>query len=231
MPRAQRLPIVAVVFDLDGVLIDSEPLWERVREELTNETGGRWHASAQREMMGMSSAEWSKYMHEELGVLLAPSAISEEVVERLASRLRAEVPLLPGAREAVEALSKRWPLAIASSANRPVIDLVLELTGLAPCFRATVSSEEVARGKPAPDVYIEAARRLGADPGRCAAIEDSANGLRAARAAGMRVIAIPNATFPPGPAALELADVVRASLAELRPGAIEPSAGGARDAS
>jgi HAD superfamily hydrolase (TIGR01509 family) len=222
VPTAQRLPIAAVVFDLDGVLIDSESLWERVREELTSEAGGRWHASAQREMMGMSSGEWSRYMHEELGVPLAPAAISAEVVKRLASRLRAAVPLLPGAREAVEAISRRWPLAIASSANRSVIDLVLELTDLVRCFRATVSSEEVARGKPAPDVYIEAARRLDADPGRCAAIEDSANGLRAASGAGMRVVAIPNATFPPGPAALELADVVLASLAELRPEAIDP---------
>src|SRR5436309_11236998 len=132
----QRPSIAAVVFDLDGVLIDSESLWERVREELTSESGGRWHASAQREMMGMSSGEWSRYMHEELGVPLAPAAISAEVVKRLASRLRAEVPLLSGAREAAEAISRRWPLALASSANRPVIDLVLELTDLVRCFRA-----------------------------------------------------------------------------------------------
>jgi HAD superfamily hydrolase (TIGR01509 family) len=214
--------IVAVIFDLDGVLVDTEPVWAEVREQLTLETSGRWHAGAQREMMGMSSGEWSRYMHEELGVPLSPAAISAEVVKRLVSRLRAEVPLLPGAREAVEAMARHWPLAIASSANRPVIDLVLGSTGLLSRFRATVSSEEVARGKPAPDVYVEAARRLGADPGRCAAIEDSASGLRAARAAGMRVVAIPNATFPPDRGALEVADVVLGSLAELRPEAIEP---------
>jgi HAD superfamily hydrolase (TIGR01509 family) len=224
VPTAQAKPIAAVVFDLDGVLIDSEPLWESVREELTRESGGRWHAGAQRRMMGMSSGEWSRYMQQELGVPLAPATISGEVVTRLKARLRAGVPLLPGAHEATDAIAGRWPLAIASSANRPVIDLVLELTGLGPRFQATVSSEEVVRGKPAPDVYVEAARRIDADPRRCAAIEDSANGLRAASAAGMRVVAIPNAAFPPDPAALELADVVLRSLAELRPEAIEPSA-------
>jgi HAD superfamily hydrolase (TIGR01509 family) len=221
-------PITAVIFDLDGVLVDTETVWAQVREQLVLETGGRWHASAQREMMGMSSGEWSRYMHEEFGVPLAPEAISAEVVRRLAGRLRAEVPLLPGAREAVEAMSGHWPLAIASSANRPVIDLVLELTGLLRRFRATVSSEEVARGKPAPDVYIETARRLAADPSRCAAIEDSANGLRAASAAGMRVVAIPNATFPPDAAALALADIVLASLAELRPEAIDATRAASR---
>jgi HAD superfamily hydrolase (TIGR01509 family) len=214
--------IEAVVFDLDGVLIDSEPLWAQVREELTKESGGRWHAGAQREMMGLSSPEWSRYMHDELGVPLAPPAISDTVVERLEARLRAGVPLLPHAREAVTAIAARWPLAIASSANRPVIDLVLELTELASSFLATVSSEEVPRGKPAPDVYLEAARRLGCDPTRCAAIEDSANGIRAARAGGMRVIAVTNTTYPPEPAALELADLVLGSLAELRPGAVLP---------
>jgi HAD superfamily hydrolase (TIGR01509 family) len=222
VPTARAQPIAGVVFDLDGVLIDSEPLWESVRERLTEESGGRWPADAQRRMMGMSSGEWSRYMHEELGVPLEPAAISTEVVKRLEARLRAGVPLLPGAGEAVEAASRRWPLGIASSANRPLIDLVLGLTGLRRRFRVTVSSEEVARGKPAPDVYVEAARRLELDPVRCTAIEDSANGLRAASAAGMRVVAIPNAAFPPGPDALALADVVLPSVEELRPEAIEP---------
>lgn len=210
-------PITAVVFDLDGVLVDTEPVWAQVREQLALESGGRWHGGAQRDMMGMSSPEWSRYMHDELGVPLEPAAISKRVVERVESRLRREVPLLPHAREAVTAMSACWPLAIASSANRPVIDLVLELSGLAPSFQATISSEEVPRGKPAADVYVEAARLLAEDPARCAAIEDSANGLRAASAAGMLVVAIPNREYPPDPEALELADVVLDSLAELRP--------------
>ena len=210
-------PIKAVVFDLDGVLVDTESVWAEVREQLALESGGRWTASSQRDMMGMSSPEWSRYMHDQLGVPLAPATISRQVVEGLESRLREHVPLLPCARETVAALAASWPLAIASSANRPVIDLVLELTGLDALFRATISSEEVPRGKPAPDVYLEAARRLRADPTSCAAIEDSANGLRAAAAAGMRVIAIPNREFPPDPEALGLADEVLGSLAELGP--------------
>ena len=210
-------PIKAVVFDLDGVLVDTESVWAEVREQLALESGGRWTASSQRDMMGMSSPEWSRYMHDELGVPLPPATISKQVVEGLESRLREHVPLLPCARETVAALAASWPLAIASSANRPVIDLVLELTGLDAFFQATISSEEVPRGKPAPDVYLEAARRLRADPTSCAAIEDSANGLRAAAAAGMRVIAIPNREFPPDPEALGLADEVLGSLAELGP--------------
>jgi len=210
-------PIKAVVFDLDGVLVDTESVWAEVREQLALESGGRWTASSQRDMMGMSSPEWSRYMHDELGVPLPPATISKQVVEGLESRLREHVPLLLCARETVAALAASWPLAIASSANRPVIDLVLELTGLDAFFQATISSEEVPRGKPAPDVYLEAARRLRADPTSCAAIEDSANGLRAAAAAGMRVIAIPNREFPPDPEALGLADEVLGSLAELGP--------------
>jgi HAD superfamily hydrolase (TIGR01509 family) len=209
--------IEAVVFDLDGLLVDSEQLWDEVREELTRERGGRWHDRAQKDMMGMSSVEWSRYMHEELGLSESPEELSAEVVRGMEARYRERVPLLPGAREAVERIAARWPLGLASSSNRPLIDFVLEVSGLAPFFRATVSSEEVARGKPAPDVYLEAARRLGVDPTRSAAIEDSHNGILSAAAAGMRVVAIPNRRFPPGEEALAKADVVLESLDELTP--------------
>jgi HAD superfamily hydrolase (TIGR01509 family) len=213
----------AVVFDLDGVLVRTEELWDEVREGLARERGGQYGAEAQRAMMGMSSLEWSRYMHEELGVPEPPEAISAEVVRRLEARYRERLPLIEGAREAVERLAERWPLGVASSSNRPLIDAVLELAGLSESFAATVSSEEVARGKPAPDVYLEAAARLGVDPASCAAIEDSHSGIRSAKAAGMRVLAIPNASFPPGDEALAEADVVLASLAELGPGAVEPA--------
>jgi HAD superfamily hydrolase (TIGR01509 family) len=213
--------IEAVVFDLDGLLIETEEIWDEVREGLAHERGGRWSPSAQREMMGMSSAEWSVYMHDVVGLPESPEEINELVVARMAERYREELPLLPGAVEAVRGLAERWPLAVASSSNRPLIDLVLELSGLRPCFRATVSSEEVARGKPAPDVYLEAARRLEVTPAEAAAIEDSDAGLRAASAAGMRVVAIPNRSFAPSAEALALADVVLESLAELTPTAVE----------
>jgi len=215
--------IDAVVFDLDGLLLDSEEVWDEVREELVLERGGRWHERAQRDMMGMSSPEWSHYLHEELGLPESPVELSDEVVRRMAARYREALPLVPGAREAIRRLAARWPLGLASSSNRPLIDLALELAGLAPLFAVTVSSEEVERGKPSPDVYLEAVRRLGVDPASAAAVEDSHNGIRAARAAGMRVIAIPNPTFPPG-AALAEADVVLASLADLTPEAVDPTA-------
>jgi HAD superfamily hydrolase (TIGR01509 family) len=208
------------VFDLDGLLLDTEQLWDEVREELARERGGRWHERAQRDMMGMSSKEWSRYMHDEIGLADEPDAISAEVVRRLQDRYRERLPLIDGAVPAVQRLAERWPLGLASSSNRELIDLALELGGLARYFRATVSSEEVARGKPAPDVYLEAASRLGTAADNCAAIEDSHNGIRSAKAAGMRVVAIPNPHFPPDEDALALADVVLTSLRDLTPAAV-----------
>ena len=212
-----------MVLDLDGVLVQTEELWDEVRERFARERGGRYDAEAQRAMMGMSSLEWSRFMNQELGVPEPPERISAEVVRRMEARYRERLPLIDGAREAVDRLAARWPLGLASSSNRPLIDAVLELSGLAQFFQATVSSEEVAGGKPAPDVYLEAAARLGVDPARCAAVEDSHSGIRSARAAGMRVIAIPNASFPPNEEALAEANVVLGSLAELRPEVVDPS--------
>ena len=214
--------IEAVVFDLDGVLLDSEEIWDRAREGLARERGGRWHNRAQRDMMGMSSTEWSRYMADVIGLPEPPEEINREVVHRLTELYREELPAIAGAREAVERLAARWPLGLASSSNRELIDLALELLGVEHLFTATVSSEEVARGKPAPDVYLEAARRLGVDPTTAAAVEDSHNGILSAKAGGMRVIAIPNAHFPPDEDAVAAADVVLDSLAELTVEAVEP---------
>ena len=211
------MSVAAVVFDLDGVLVDSEQVWDAARRELVAEHGGTWTDDATRAMMGMSSPEWSRYMHDELGVELDPAEISTAVVQKPDRLYRRELPLLPGAREAVRRLAAHWPLGLASSSNREIIDLVLELAGLAGEFAATVSSEEVPRGKPAPDVYLEAARRLGVPAAECAAVEDSTNGLRAAAAAEMRVIAFPNAAFPPDEDALRPALAIIRSLDELRP--------------
>ncbi len=216
--------IEAVVFDLDGVIVDSEHVWDAAREGLARERGGRWHEGAQKDMMGMSSTEWSRYMHEVIGLSEPPEEISAEVVRRLEFTYRKELPLIESAEEAVARLAKRWPLAVASSSNRPIIDLVLNLSGLGRYFRATVSSEEVAHGKPAPDVYLEAARLLGTEPGNTAAVEDSGNGILSAKAAGMRVVAIPNSRYPPDEEALGTANVVLTSIDELTPAAIEQEA-------
>jgi HAD superfamily hydrolase (TIGR01509 family) len=215
--------IQAVVFDLDGVLIDSEQLWDEVREQLALERGGRWHDRAQADMMGMSSTEWSRYMHDVIRLAESPEEINAEVVRRLLARYRESLPLLPGAVAAVERLAAFGPLGLASSSNREVIDAVLEQAGIAHHFFATVSSEEVEHGKPAPDVYLETARRLGVPASRCAAVEDSRNGIRSARAAGMYVIAIPNPHYPPSVDVLALADVVVDSLDELTPERISAS--------
>ena len=213
--------IEAVVFDLDGLLLDTEQVWDEVREALTRERGGHWHERAQADMMGMSSKEWPRYMQEELGVPDPPEEINRLVVERMQERYRERLPLVDGAVEAVRRIGARWPLGLASSSNRPLIDLALELMGVADLFQVTVSSEEVERGKPAPDVYVEAARRLEVRPENVVAIEDSANGIRSAKAAGMRVIAIPNPHFPPPEDVLAEADLALESLSELRPDAVE----------
>jgi HAD superfamily hydrolase (TIGR01509 family) len=209
--------IEAVVFDMDGVLLDSEEIWDEARRTMALEHELAWPESAQRDMMGMSSLEWSRYMHERVVLPEAPDEISAEVVRRLENLYRRNLPLLDGALQAVERTAKRFRLGLASSSNRPIIDLVLELAAIADCFEVTVSSEEVERGKPAPDVYLEALRRMDVVPERAAAIEDSTNGLLSAHAAGMLVVAVPNSAFPPRADALAAADVVIGSLAELTP--------------
>jgi HAD superfamily hydrolase (TIGR01509 family) len=213
--------MAAVVFDLDGVIVDSEHVWNEARMQLAEERGGLWHPGAQRAMMGMSSTEWSRYMHEVIELPEPPEEISAEVVRRLSAIYRRELPLIPGAVAAVRRLAARFPLGLASSSNRELIDLVLDLAGIADCFQATVSSEEVARGKPAPNVYLETARLLELPPEDCAAVEDSHNGILSARRAGMRVIAIPNPRYPPEEEALAEADLVLRSAKELTPALVE----------
>ena len=216
--------ITAVVFDLDGLILDTEELWDEVREGLARERGGRWSDRAQADMMGMSSPEWSRYMHEVVGLAESPEEINREVVDRMIDRYAESLPLIDGAGEAVERIAARWPLGLASSSNRELIDRALEVSGLDRSFRATVSSEEVAHGKPAPDVYLEVARQLRVGPTSCAAIEDSASGIRSAHTAGMRIVAIPNRAFPPPEDVLALAATVLPSIRELSPEAVAGSA-------
>jgi HAD superfamily hydrolase (TIGR01509 family) len=210
----------AVVFDLDGVLIDSEPVWERVRRELVAERGGHWAPDAQHKLMGMSTPEWARYLSEDLGVGLSPDQVAALVIDRMAASYQDHLPLLPGAAEAVHRLAARWPLGLASSAPAALIDTVLDSAGLRPYFRVAMSTEQVPRGKPAPDIYLAVTARLGCSPSDCAAIEDSSNGLRSAAAAGLRVIAIPRPQYPPDPDALAAASLVLPSLAELTTDAV-----------
>jgi HAD superfamily hydrolase (TIGR01509 family) len=207
----------AVIFDLDGVLINSEPLWEQIRRDLVREHGGHWSDEAQRRLMGMNTQEWSRYLSEDLGVGLPPQEVASVVIDRMATSYASELPLIPGAVEAVQRMSERWPLGLASSSPTALIETVLESAGLQLQFRVTMSTEEVERGKPSPDVYLAVADRLGVSPDQCVAVEDSSNGLRSASAAGLRTIAIPQPEYPPADDALALAAVVLPDLAGLTP--------------
>jgi HAD superfamily hydrolase (TIGR01509 family) len=212
--------IEAVVFDLDGVLVDSEPVWEEVRREVVAAHGGHWAPDAQDRMMGMSTAEWSAYLVTDLGVRLSPDEVAQVVVSAMAERYRSHLPLLPGAVDAVRLMGSRFTLGLASSSPRSLIAVVLDASGLRSSFAAVRSTEEEARGKPAPDVYLTVARLLGVDPGSCAAVEDSSNGLRSAAAAGLAVIAVPRPEYPPAPDALAVARLELGSLTELTVAAV-----------
>jgi HAD superfamily hydrolase (TIGR01509 family) len=222
--RSGRSGVDAVIFDLDGVLVDSEAVWDDARHQVVDTSGGRWKPEATGAMMGMSSPEWSRYLRDELAVPLECDEINARVVELVLASYRRDVPLLPGAVATVIELASHWPLGLASSANRPVIDAVLATAGLTASFAVSVSGDEVARGKPAPDVYLATARKLEVDPARAAAVEDSTNGLRAAAAAGLIVIAVPNRQFPPTADSLSLAALTVEAIGELTPAAIQRAA-------
>ncbi len=207
--------MTAVVFDLDGVLLDSEQTWDDARRAYVAAHGGTWRDDATRAMMGMSSNEWSRYLHDELAVPDAPEAISADVAARVLAVYERELPLLPHAAEAVRGLAERWPLGLASSSNRSVIEVFLDRSGLRPCFTAVVSAEEVAHGKPAPDVYLAVADALGVPAPTCVAVEDSTNGILAAKAARAHVVAVPNRRWRPDGDVLAQTEVVLESLAEL----------------
>jgi HAD superfamily hydrolase (TIGR01509 family) len=219
--------VQAVIFDLDGVLIDSEPVWERVRRAYVEEAGGRWLPDSQRRLMGMSTAEWSAYLAGDLHVDRPADTVAREIIERMTQAYASDLPLLPGAVATVRRLADRWPLGLASSSPRTLVDEVLRDAGLIDAFRVTRSTEEERHGKPAPDVYRSVATALRADPYRCVAIEDSSSGLRSAGAAGMIVVAVPRPAYPPDPDALGLAAMTLTGLAEL-PAAVARLAGADR---
>ncbi|BFU43633.1 HAD family hydrolase [Krasilnikovia sp. MM14-A1004] len=212
--------IAAVVFDLDGVIIDTEGVWEEVRRAYVAEHGREFLPDSQQRMMGMSTGEWSSHLSRDVGVGRTPQQVADDVLGRMAQRYSEALPLIPGSVAAVRRLGERYPLALASSSARILIDQVLATAGLTDAFQATFSTEEVDRGKPAPDVYLAAVRRLGQAPEDCAAVEDSSNGLRAAAAAGLAVVAVPHGAYPPAPDALALASLVVDDLDDLTPEAI-----------
>jgi HAD superfamily hydrolase (TIGR01509 family) len=213
--------IKAVVFDLDGVLIDSEPVWEEVRRQVVADHGGQWAPDSQRRLMGMSTGEWARYLGEELGVALPPEQVADLVIEQMAARYSEHLPLMPGAVDAVRRLAARWPLGLGSSAPATLIQTVLVTAGLRDDFAVIMSTEQVAAGKPAPDIYLAVTGQLGQRPADCAAIEDSTNGLKSAATAGLAVVAVPHPSYPPDPAALAQATLVLDGLTQLTVDAIK----------
>lgn len=207
---------MGVVFDLDGVLVESEHLWEENWRAYSAAEGYAWQPSDTARCQGMSVPEWSTYMVQRIGGGEPPGVARAVIAGMIRALEDGRVALLPGSREMVSAAAARVPIAVASSAPRVLIEAVLNATSLMPYFSAIVSSEEVARGKPAPDVYEEAARRAGLDPHACIGVEDSSNGIRAAAAAGMHVISIPNPVYPPQPDAVALCARIAASPDEVR---------------
>jgi HAD superfamily hydrolase (TIGR01509 family) len=213
--------IGAVIFDLDGVLVDSEIWWDEVRSAFARGHGRTWTTDDRTAVMGANSRGWSATMQERLGLDMPDAEIERAVVDGVVDRYRREgAPLIEGAVEAVRRIAADVPVAVASSAHPDVIDEALRATGLDLLFSVVVSSDEVAHGKPAPDVYLEAARRLGLDPTTCLVVEDSRNGVLAAKAAGMTVVLVPNASVPPPSGTAGLADLVLDRLSELDLGVV-----------
>ena len=209
--------IKAVIFDMDGLLVDSEPVWDRARKSMADGAGKAWTADDHKALMGVSTAEWADYMIERLDLDMTPEEVVDEVVGRMIAMYREGVPYLPGAIDAVDLAGARYRTALASGSHPALIEAVMADDAMRGKFEIIVSGDEVARGKPAPDVYLETARRLGLEPEECVCLEDSGNGIRAGSNAGMRVIAVPDARFHPAGDAAAVAHVVLGSLTELTP--------------
>ena len=211
--------MTGVIFDLDGVIVETEQLWERSWVAASRRRGYEWTADDTSHAQGMSLPEWSSYLATQAGTPNEGERIGTECVDEVVAAVRnGQGPLLEGARELVVDVSARVPVALASSAARRVIDAVLDHNALTDRFVATVSSEEVPRGKPSPDVYLEAARRVGLEDGNGGgiAVEDSTNGIKAAHAAGLHVVALPNRAYPPRPESLALAEYIASDHDDAR---------------
>jgi HAD superfamily hydrolase (TIGR01509 family) len=213
-------PAPAVCFDLDGVLVDTEPVWERVRRRFAEQRGGRWTGALQERMMGVQTREWSAALSEATGGQLQPDRVAGLVIDDLAREYRQQLPVIEGAVPAVRRLAAEMQLGLVSGSPPPLIKLVLQLIGLTDCFQVAMSADEVEHGKPAPDPYLGLARRMGVSPLSCVAVEDSANGIRSATSAGMAVVAIPRGDHQPGKDVLALAQAVLGDISDLTPAVV-----------
>ncbi|MCS6834587.1 MAG: HAD family phosphatase [Anaerolineae bacterium] len=186
----------AIIFDMDGVLVDSEVYWLKSRQEFAQARGKVWTDADQRQAMGRNTVEWAEVMRERLSLDEAAEAIMSEMIDRVKAHYDERLPLRPGALEAVRVASGRARVALASGSPTAIIQHVMRLTGLDSVFEVMVYGDDYPNGKPAPDVYLGACERLGVDPRRCVGIEDSGNGIRSVVAAGMVCVAAPSPAFP-----------------------------------
>ena len=209
--------IQAIIFDLDGLLVDSEPCWDTARRQLAAEVGRDWNLDDKRACMGVSTTEWATHMIKRLGLEMDAAQTAAVIVGKMREIYAREIPFLPGALAAVELAASCYPTALASGSERSLIATVIQDEALRGKFQAAVCTDDMPRGKPSPDVYLETARLLGVSPKYCVCLEDSGNGILAGLAAGMRVIAVPDAEFPPAPEVIERAHLVLDSLTEFTP--------------
>ena len=207
--------IQAVIFDMDGLLVDSEPVWDMARKAMADLAGKPWSTLDHDAVMGVSTEEWADYMIDRLELQLSRQAVIDEVVGRMSDMYHQGVPYFPGAVELVETAAANFRTGLASGSHPALIDIVTSEGPLAGVFEVIVAADEVGAGKPAPDVYLEAARRLGVDPAACVCLEDSGNGILSGVAAGMKVIAVPDPRFAPAPEKLARADLVVESLEDV----------------
>jgi len=206
------MPIKAVIFDMDGVLVDSEVYWLKSREEFARDLGKVWTDADQRMAMGRSTIEWAHVMKERLALGWSLERIMDDVMARVMAHFEERLPTRPGAIEAVHLAASQYRVALASGSPTKIIQHVMQLTGLDQIFEFMVYGDDIPNGKPAPDIYIEAMRLLGVSPAESVGIEDSGNGLRSLKAAGMHIIAAPSPAFPLSDELLQLADVKIDSL-------------------
>lgn len=207
--------IKAVIFDMDGLLVDSEPYWDKARFIMAAEAGVEWNKNDHKAVMGVSTAEWVDYMIERLGLTMAPEVVENHIVDQMVQLYKEQIPFLPGAVETVALSASKYPLGLASGSPKKLIEIVTGDERLQNKFQVIVSADEVAHGKPSPDVYLETAKRMSVDAEGCVCLEDSGNGILAGKNAGMRVIAVPDDRFPPDAEKLRVADVVLQSLTDF----------------
>lgn len=206
---------------MDGLLIDSEPVWNAARSQMAAEHGVSWTRDDHFNVMGVSTVEWIQYMVDRIGLTMPPDQVEETVIGHMVAMYEDGIPFRPHAVEKVQWMASLYPSCIASGSPRQLIDIVAQDRRIAPYLEFTLAADEVGRGKPHPDIYLETARRLGIEPQHCLCIEDSPFGILSGARAGMKVIGIPDPEMPLSAEQSQHAHLILRSLAHLTPEALD----------